>query len=100
MFSHREEAARQLEESEDPQTPEASPNKSGEWRESDSGMEWVISSGKKNSTAKNKQPGKSGSDEVGKDLDDEETFTNGKVMLYCTFYHPWFFVHQVLVHSS
>lgn len=76
VFSHREEAARQLEESEDPQTPEASPNKSGEWRESDSGMEWVISSGKKNSTAKNKQPGKNGSDEGGKDLDDEETFTN------------------------
>ena len=41
-------------------------------------MEWVISSGKKdNSTVKNKQSARNGNDEGGKDLDDEETFTNG-----------------------
>ena len=79
VFSHREESARQLEESEDPKTPEASPNKSGEWRESDSGMEWVINSGKKDSTAKkNPLSARNGDDGGGKDLDDEETFTNGE----------------------
>ncbi|WAQ95349.1 LOW QUALITY PROTEIN: WAPL-like protein [Mya arenaria] len=40
VFKKREEAAQHLEEADDPKTPEkASPNKSGEWQESDSGME-------------------------------------------------------------
>ena len=79
VFSHREESATQLEESEEPKTPESSPNKSGEWREMDSGMEWVINSGKKST---GKQPSeKSGKDQPEKDLDDEETFTNGELLL-------------------
>ena len=95
VFSHREESARQLEESEDPKTPEASPNKSGEWRESDSGMEWVINSGKKDSTAKkNSLSARNGDDGGGgKDLDDEETFTNGECRVSYPFLEwgrgPW-----------
>ncbi|KAL4240551.1 hypothetical protein ACF0H5_001343 [Mactra antiquata] len=73
VFCHREEAARQLEEDE-PKTPEkASPNKSGEWRESDSGMEWVIDSAKKDKSTEKKKLSKPGDED--KDLDDEETFT-------------------------
>ena len=71
----REESARQLEEADEPKTPEASPNKSGEWRESDSGMEWVIDSAKKGKSTEKKGPNKPGADD--KDLDNEETFTKG-----------------------
>ncbi|XP_052771917.1 wings apart-like protein homolog [Mya arenaria] len=74
VFKKREEAAQHLEEADDPKTPEkASPNKSGEWQESDSGMEWIINSGKK--SAGKEGPGKSMEDGKEKDLDDEETFT-------------------------
>ena len=45
----------------------------------DSGMEWVINSGKK-STGKPPTE-KSGKDQPEKDLDDEETFTNGELLL-------------------
>lgn len=82
VFKQREEAARQLEEADEPRTPEvpeASPNKSGEWRESDSGIEWVIGSAKKDSAKKpltRKADGSVGeTEDKGKDLDDEETFT-------------------------
>lgn len=74
MFKKREEAAQQLEEADEPKTPEKSPNKSGEWRESDSGMEWIVDSTKKASA---KKGGNSGDDKE-KDLDDEETFTKGE----------------------
>ena len=70
----REEAAQQLEEADEPKTPEQSPNKSGEWQESDSGMEWVVDSAKK-SASKGSHPAL---DEKNKDLDDEETFTKGE----------------------
>lgn len=75
VFKRREEAAQQLEEADEPKTPEKSPNKSGEWRESDSGMEWIVDSGKKSSA---KKGGNSAGDDKEKDLDDEETFTKGK----------------------
>ena len=46
----------------------------------DSGMEWVVNSGKKST---GKQPGEKNGKESQpeKDLDDEETFTNGKPRL-------------------
>ncbi|KAH3861515.1 wings apart-like protein homolog [Dreissena polymorpha] len=72
VFKKREEAAQNLEEADEPKTPETSPNKSGEWRESDSGMEWIVDSAKKSSARK---PGRPGDDNKEKDLEDEETFT-------------------------
>ncbi|XP_069124106.1 wings apart-like protein homolog isoform X2 [Argopecten irradians] len=49
VFCHRYEIAKKMEEQDfgEPTTPQASPNKSGEWKESDSGIEWVINSAKK-----------------------------------------------------
>ncbi|XP_053392626.1 wings apart-like protein homolog isoform X2 [Mercenaria mercenaria] len=73
VFCRREQSAQQLEEADEPKTPEKSPNKSGEWRESDSGMEWIIDSAKKDQSAGKKKSNKVGDDN--KDLDDEETFT-------------------------
>ena len=90
MFVKREEAAQHLEEADEPQTPEkGSPNKSGEWREMDSGMEWVVPD-----SAEKSKPGPGGASEGGigsrkvgkngddKDLDDEETFTKGRGLVF------------------
>ncbi|KAL3877828.1 hypothetical protein ACJMK2_035472 [Sinanodonta woodiana] len=79
LFCYREKAAQQLEEQDEPTAQDASPNKSGEWKESGSGMEWVVNSGKKNKNNKASSNSKglgNGAEEInGKDLDDEETFT-------------------------
>jgi len=61
-------------------TPQASPNKSGEWKESDSGVEWVINSAKKAKENEKKTNGdvedrlKPNKED---DLADEETFAKG-----------------------
>ncbi|KAK3588920.1 hypothetical protein CHS0354_023680 [Potamilus streckersoni] len=81
LFCYREKAAQQLEEQDEPTAQDTSPNKSGEWKESDSGMVWVVNSGKKNknhqtsSNARSLGIGNSAEETNGKDLDDEETFT-------------------------
>lgn len=78
VFSTRFEIAKTMEEQDfgEPSTPKASPNKSGEWKESDSGIEWVVSSAKKekeesNDTSRVQPPENDKLD----NLDDEETFT-------------------------
>ena len=69
--------------SSDATTPQASPNKSGEWKESEAGMEWVV-----NSAKKNKENQKTNGDVEDRlkpnkeeDLADEETFAKGKILL-------------------
>ncbi|KAL8595031.1 hypothetical protein ACOMHN_002010 [Nucella lapillus] len=48
LFLQRETAARQMEEApETPSKPDDTMNKSGEWRESDSGIEWIAKSAEK-----------------------------------------------------
>lgn len=81
VFSARFEIAKTMEEQDfgEPSTPtKTSPNKSGEWKESDSGIEWVVSSAKKdkeeNGDTSRVQPQES--DKLD-NLDDEETFTKG-----------------------
>lgn len=81
VFSTRFEIAKTMEEQDfgEPSTPKASPNKSGEWKESDSGIEWVVSSAKKekeeiNDTSRVQPPENDKLD----NLDDEETFTKGE----------------------
>lgn len=81
VFSTRFEIAKTMEEQDfgEPATPKASPNKSGEWKESDSGIEWVVSSAKKekeeiNDTSRVQPPENDKLD----NLDDEETFTKGE----------------------
>lgn len=99
LFLQREMAARQMEEAPDtPSQDTGSPNKSGEWRESDSGIEWIAKSAEKVKAAEKEQrnarekevattPGGS-SDEANQSgdgtekpidgasiLEDEETFT-------------------------
>ncbi|XP_076441923.1 uncharacterized protein LOC143280963 [Babylonia areolata] len=103
LFLQRETAARQMEEA--PETPskaDDSVNKSGEWRESDSGIEWIARSAEKVKAAEEEQrkeaakegakegDGDGGSKEKGEEkggeeaekpidgasiLEDEETFT-------------------------
>ncbi|KAK3101252.1 hypothetical protein FSP39_002172 [Pinctada imbricata] len=84
VFCKRFEVAKKMEEqdfSDATTTPQQSPNKSGEWRESDSGIEWVVASGSK------KTPGEVEEDmdqsirlrppqgeDKNNDADDEETF--------------------------
>ena len=94
LFLQREMAARQMEEA--PDTPgkgDSSPNKSGEWRESDSGIEWIAKSAEKvkaaeeqRKEAEKESTGGSSKDEgdsADKSIDgasileDEETFTKG-----------------------
>ncbi|XP_056017788.1 wings apart-like protein homolog isoform X2 [Ostrea edulis] len=78
VFCTRFEIAKNMEEQDfgEPTTPQASPNKSGEWKESDSGIEWVMSSATKDKDGK---ADASGMEEPENDkidnLDDEETFT-------------------------
>lgn len=79
VFCKRFETAKTMEEqdfSSDATTPQHSPNKSGEWKESESGMEWVV-----NSSKKNKDNQKTNGDIEDRlkpnkenDLADEETF--------------------------
>ncbi|KAK7113620.1 wings apart-like protein homolog [Littorina saxatilis] len=96
VFLQRETAARQMEEA--PETPVKggeSPNKSGEWRESDSGIEWIAKSAEKVKAAEKERKEeameaggsacKEGEKKDGEDgdksidgasiLEDEETFT-------------------------
>lgn len=70
----------------EPTTPQASPNKSGEWKESDSGIEWVINSAKKAKEAEkaaedDDTPLKEKlrlDDRTSANGDDDDTFTKGK----------------------
>ncbi|KAL5018598.1 hypothetical protein ScPMuIL_004320 [Solemya velum] len=81
VFYHRIEAAARLEEQDlgSASTPDNSFNKSGEWKESDSGMEWVINSAvkQKPTTEKEEKPGPSVRESTPEngELQDEETFT-------------------------
>ncbi|OWF55247.1 wings apart-like protein homolog isoform X2 [Mizuhopecten yessoensis] len=89
VFCHRYEIAKKMEEQDfgEPTTPQASPNKSGEWKESDSGIEWVINSAKKAKEAEREERANDDdtplkeklkqNEEDGKNanIDDEETFT-------------------------
>ena len=94
LFLQREMAARQMEEAPDtPSKGDSSPNKSGEWRESDSGIEWIAKSAEKVKAAEEqrKEAAKESTGESSKDegdsaeksidgasiLEDEETFTKG-----------------------
>ena len=62
-------------------TPQQSPNKSGEWRESDSGIEWVVASGSKKKPGEEEDtPLRLKPSEDRNNDDDEDTFTKG---LYC-----------------
>ena len=87
-------AARQMEEAPDTLGKgDSSPNKSGEWRESDSGIEWIAKSAEKVKAAEEqrKEAAKESTGESSKDegdsadksidgasiLEDEETFTKG-----------------------
>lgn len=91
LFIQRESAARQMEES--PETPLKSisnsssiesPNKSGEWHESDSGIQWIAKSAEKvkQADAQRREAEKQGDKEDGDKsidgasiLEDDETFT-------------------------
>ncbi|KAJ8318117.1 hypothetical protein KUTeg_003208 [Tegillarca granosa] len=82
LFCHRFEIANKMEEQDfrEPSTPSHSPDKSGEWRESDSGIEWVVDSAKKDgSTVEEKKNSRNSNDLKNNsnpnNLDDEETFT-------------------------
>ncbi|XP_062611782.1 wings apart-like protein homolog isoform X1 [Saccostrea cucullata] len=77
VFSTRFEIAKTMEEQDfgEPTTPKASPNKSGEWKESDSGIEWVVASAKKDKEGKETSRVESPVDDKADNLDDEETFT-------------------------
>ncbi|KAK0049292.1 wings apart-like protein [Biomphalaria pfeifferi] len=88
LFVQREQAARELEEdreiSSGDTTTAESPNKSGEWKESDSGIQWITNSLKKareEEGEKSMAPSGSNKSVEGEDAnqtileDDEETFT-------------------------
>ncbi|KAI8794398.1 wings apart protein, partial [Biomphalaria glabrata] len=88
LFVQREQAARELEEdreiSSGDTTTAESPNKSGEWKESDSGIQWITNSLKKareEEGEKSMTPSGSNKSVEGEDAnqtileDDEETFT-------------------------
>ncbi|CAL1535656.1 unnamed protein product [Lymnaea stagnalis] len=84
LFVQREQAAREMEEDNETSTDTSSsesPNKSGEWKESDSGIEWITNSLKKAKEEEEKMKkstvaAKEG-DEANQSIleDDEETFT-------------------------
>jgi hypothetical protein len=83
VFCKRFETAKKMDEqdfSSESVTPQASPNKSGEWKESDSGVEWVINSARKAKENEKKTNGdvedrlKPSKED---DLADEETFAKG-----------------------
>lgn len=63
--------------SQGPTTPQESPNKSGEWKESEAGMEWVVNSAKKNKDAQNGDVEDRLKPNKEDDLADEETFAKG-----------------------
>ncbi|KAH9503996.1 hypothetical protein Btru_067513 [Bulinus truncatus] len=84
LFVQREQAARELEEDAETTadtTALESPNKSGEWKESDSGIQWITNSLKKAKEEEEKSKSSSGtkgdSEEANQSIleDDEETFT-------------------------
>lgn len=92
LFVQREQAARELEEdreiSSGDTTTAESPNKSGEWKESDSGIQWITNSLKKareEEGEKSMTPSGSNKSVEGEDAnqtileDDEETFTRGQL---------------------
>lgn len=80
VFCKRFETAKTMDEqdfSQESTTPQQSPNKSGEWKESESGVEWIVNSAKKNKSDQKangdvEERLKPGSKE--EDLADEETF--------------------------
>lgn len=86
LFVLREAAAHEMEENASvvPVVEESSPNKSGEWKESDSGIQWITSSLQKakNEVVEKEKPGSQIEEAASKDEgnqsileDDEETFT-------------------------
>ena len=121
VFCKRFETAKKMDEqdfSSESVTPQASPNKSGEWKESDSGVEWVINSARKAKENEKKTNGdvedrlKPSKED---DLADEETFAKalhkaGKhmensivasyisLLLGCVIQHNSVFVGQVKEH--
>ena len=90
MFLQHERAARQIEEA--PETPvkgNDSLNRSGEWHESDSGIEWLTRSAEKAKSAEEgKEKGQEGEGEANKSadgasiLEDDDTFTKGVYIVF------------------
>ena len=77
MFCQREEAARNLEEDESQcESSAESPNKSGEWHESEQGMQWIAKSVEKVKKADDGKTNRTPNTKEGED-DEEETFLKG-----------------------
>ncbi|XP_046359427.2 wings apart-like protein homolog [Haliotis rufescens] len=81
LFCEREKAAREMEEQQKDEstssTDQPSLNTSGEWQESEAGVQWIVASAEKLRKQQNSEPdpSKSESQEEPSVLDDEETFT-------------------------
>lgn len=80
LFCRKEQAAREMEAQEEEEensgtTAESSPNKSGNWQESDSCLQWIVGTKKKQEAEKQVEDRRQNGENVEDDEDAEEKFT-------------------------